>query len=153
MSRVYFRLEIEQTHLIPDSVEIGVGAWSWGVTTTPRPLRGSRLRAFGVILGIPLLLLAASFALLVYVSSWLKCHYPAAFACALLNSQPMGFYAPAQIVRDAQLHGVAARAVDVNHEIETRGTVVEPSTYYSYSLDPAADVPTIVPAGAGVGKI
>ena len=45
---------------------------------------------------------AASFALLVYVSSWLKCHYPEVFACALLNSQPMGFYAPAQIVRDAQ---------------------------------------------------
>ena len=44
---------------------------------------------------------AASFALLVYVSAWLKCHYPAAFACALLNSQPMGFYAPAQIVRGA----------------------------------------------------
>ena len=57
---------------------------------------------------------AASFAHLVYVSSWLKCHYPAAFACALLNSQPMGFYAPAQIVRDAQLHGVEARCVDVN---------------------------------------
>ncbi len=57
---------------------------------------------------------AASFAHLVYVSSWLKCHYPAAFACALLNSQPMGFYAPAQIVRDAQLHGVEAREVDVN---------------------------------------
>jgi len=58
---------------------------------------------------------AASFALLVYVSSWLKCHYPAAFACALLNSQPMGFYAPAQIVRDAAEHGVVVRAVDVNH--------------------------------------
>ncbi|MGD9784490.1 MAG: error-prone DNA polymerase [Hyphomicrobiaceae bacterium] len=58
---------------------------------------------------------AASFAHLVYVSSWLKCHYPAAFACALLNSQPMGFYAPAQIVRDAREHGVEARAVDVNH--------------------------------------
>ena len=57
---------------------------------------------------------AASFAHLVYVSSWLKCHYPAAFACALLNSQPMGFYAPAQIVRDARDHGVAAREVDVN---------------------------------------
>ena len=57
---------------------------------------------------------AASFALLVYVSAWLKCHYPAAFACALLNSQPMGFYAPAQIVRDARDHGVEARAVDVN---------------------------------------
>ncbi len=52
---------------------------------------------------------AASFALLVYVSAWLKRHYPAAFACALLNSQPMGFYAPAQIVRDAREHGVAVR--------------------------------------------
>jgi error-prone DNA polymerase len=57
---------------------------------------------------------AASFAQLVYVSSWLKCHYPAAFACALLNSQPMGFYAPAQIVRDAKEHGVAVLPVDVN---------------------------------------
>ncbi|MBM3519101.1 MAG: DNA polymerase III subunit alpha, partial [Alphaproteobacteria bacterium] len=56
---------------------------------------------------------AASFALLVYVSAWLKCHYPAAFAAALLNSQPMGFYAPAQIVRDAREHGVAVRPVDV----------------------------------------
>jgi error-prone DNA polymerase len=57
---------------------------------------------------------AASFALLVYVSSWLKCHYPALFACALLNSQPMGFYAPAQLVRDAREHGVEVRPVDVN---------------------------------------
>ena len=57
---------------------------------------------------------AASFAHLVYVSSWLKWKYPAAFACALLNSQPMGFYAPAQIVRDAREHGVEVRAVDVN---------------------------------------
>jgi len=58
---------------------------------------------------------AASFAHLVYVSSWLKCHFPAAFACALLNSQPMGFYAPAQVVRDAREHGVAVLPVDVNH--------------------------------------
>jgi len=58
---------------------------------------------------------AASFAKLVYVSSWMKCHYPAAFACALLNSQPMGFYAPAQIVRDARDHGVEVRAADVNY--------------------------------------
>ena len=58
---------------------------------------------------------AASFAHLVYVSSWLRWKYPAAFACALLNSQPMGFYAPAQIVRDAREHGVEVRAVDVNH--------------------------------------
>ncbi|MGB5780125.1 MAG: OB-fold nucleic acid binding domain-containing protein, partial [Allopontixanthobacter sediminis] len=52
---------------------------------------------------------------LVYVSSWLKCHFPAAFGCALLNSQPMGFYAPAQIVRDAAEHGVEVLPVDVNH--------------------------------------
>ncbi len=58
---------------------------------------------------------AASFAHLVYVSAWLKCHYPAVFACALLNSQPMGFYAPAQIVRCACDHGVEAREADVNH--------------------------------------
>ena len=57
---------------------------------------------------------AASFALLVYVSAWMKCHYPEAFACALLNSQPMGFYAPAQIVRDAREHGVEVLPVDVN---------------------------------------
>ena len=57
---------------------------------------------------------AASFALLAYVSSWLKCHHPDAFACALLNAQPMGFYAPAQIVRDAREHGVTVRPVDVN---------------------------------------
>jgi error-prone DNA polymerase len=58
---------------------------------------------------------AASFAKLVYVSSWLKCHHPAVFAAALLNSQPMGFYAPAQIVRDAREHGVEVRPVDINH--------------------------------------
>ncbi|MSQ67826.1 MAG: error-prone DNA polymerase [Gammaproteobacteria bacterium] len=57
---------------------------------------------------------AASFALLAYVSAWLKCHEPAAFLAALLNSQPMGFYAPAQLVQDAQRHGVTVRAVDVN---------------------------------------
>ena len=53
-----------------------------------------------------------SFALLVYDSAWLKCHEPAAFTCALLNSQPMGFYAPAQLVRDARAHGVEVRPVD-----------------------------------------
>ena len=57
---------------------------------------------------------AASFAHLVYISSWLKCHHPAIFCAALLNSQPMGFYAPAQIVRDAQEHGVTVLAADVN---------------------------------------
>jgi error-prone DNA polymerase len=58
---------------------------------------------------------AASFAQLVYVSAWLKRHYPAAFGAALLNSQPMGFYAPAQIVRDMRAHGVEVRAPDVNY--------------------------------------
>jgi DNA-directed DNA polymerase III PolC len=58
---------------------------------------------------------AASFALLVYASAWLKCRYPDAFAAALLNAQPMGFYAPAQIVRDAREHGVEVHAPDVNH--------------------------------------
>jgi error-prone DNA polymerase len=57
---------------------------------------------------------AASFALLVYVSCWLKCHYPDVFTCALLNSQPMGFYAPAQLVRDAEEHGVEVRSADIN---------------------------------------
>ena len=58
---------------------------------------------------------AASFAKLVYISAWLKCHHPAVFAAALLNAQPMGFYAPAQIVRDAREHGVEVRPVDINH--------------------------------------
>jgi error-prone DNA polymerase len=57
---------------------------------------------------------AASFALLVYVSSWLKCFYPDVFSCALLNSMPMGFYQPAQIVIDAKNHGVEVRPVDIN---------------------------------------
>lgn len=56
---------------------------------------------------------SASFALLVYVSSWLKCHEPAAFTCALINSQPMGFYAPAQLVQDARRHGVEVRPANV----------------------------------------
>jgi error-prone DNA polymerase len=57
---------------------------------------------------------AISFANLVYVSAWLKCHYPDVFCAALLNSQPMGFYAPAQLVQDARRHGVEIRPVDVN---------------------------------------
>jgi len=57
---------------------------------------------------------AASFAHLVYISAWIKCHYPAVFGCALLNSQPMGFYAPAEIVRDARDHGVTVLPPDVN---------------------------------------
>ena len=58
---------------------------------------------------------SASFALLVYVSAWLKRHHPAAFACALINSQPMGFYAPGQLIGDARRHGVEVRPVDVCH--------------------------------------
>lgn len=58
---------------------------------------------------------AASFALLAYASSWLKCHYPAAFAVAILNSQPMGFYAPSRLVIDAQNHGVEVRPIDINY--------------------------------------
>jgi error-prone DNA polymerase len=58
---------------------------------------------------------AASFALIAYASSWVKCHHPDAFCAALLNAQPMGFYAPAQIVRDARQHGVEIRPIDVNH--------------------------------------
>jgi error-prone DNA polymerase len=67
---------------------------------------------------------AASFALLVYASAWLKRHHPGIFACALLNSQPMGFYAPAQIVRDARAHGVTVRPVCINE------------SYWDHSMEP-----------------
>jgi len=70
---------------------------------------------------------AASFALLVYVSAWLKCHYPAAFTAALLNSQPMGFYAPAQLVRNARRLGVEVLPADVNE------------SDWDCTLEPAAD--------------
>lgn len=70
---------------------------------------------------------AASFALLVYVSSWLKCHHPEVFCCALLNSQPMGFYAPAQIVRDAREHGVPVRPICAEH------------SYWDNVLEPAGN--------------
>ncbi len=73
---------------------------------------------------------AASFALLVYASCWLKCHYPDVFAAALLNAQPMGFYAPSEIVRDAREHGVEMRAPDVNfsdwdNKLETGPAAIE----------------------------
>jgi error-prone DNA polymerase len=58
---------------------------------------------------------AASFAKIAYASSWMKCHHPDVFCCAILNAQPMGFYAPAQLVRDARNHGVEIRPVDINH--------------------------------------
>jgi error-prone DNA polymerase len=60
---------------------------------------------------------AASFALIAYASAWLKCHHPDVFCCALLNAQPMGFYAPAQIVRDAEKHGVVIRPVCINASV------------------------------------
>jgi error-prone DNA polymerase len=69
---------------------------------------------------------AASFALLVYVSCWLKCHYPDVFAAALVNSQPMGFYAPAQIIRDAREHGVEVLPVDVNRSDWDLGLEADP---------------------------
>jgi len=58
---------------------------------------------------------SASFALLAYVSAWLKCHYPAAFCCALLNSQPMGFYSPSQLIQDARRHQIEVRPIDICH--------------------------------------
>jgi error-prone DNA polymerase len=75
---------------------------------------------------------AASFAQLVYVSSWLKCHFPDVFCAALLNSQPMGFYAPAQLVRDAQEHGVEVRPADVN--FSDFDTTLEPKTTGGWAL-------------------
>ncbi len=82
---------------------------------------------------------AASFALLVYDSAWLKCYEPAAFTCALLNSLPMGFYAPAQLVRDAREHGVEVRSVSVeasNHEstLERREEDGMPALRLGFSL-------------------
>ena len=75
---------------------------------------------------------AASFAHLVYISSWIKCHYPAVFCCAILNAQPMGFYAPAQLVRDAREHGVEVREPDINISewdctLEATGDVDKPA--------------------------
>src|SRR5690606_6373135 len=82
---------------------------------------------------------AASFALIVYASCWLKCHEPAAFACALINSQPMGFYAPAQIIADARKHGVAVLPVDVSH------------SNWDCTLDPEVASLLPYPAGKGAG--
>jgi error-prone DNA polymerase len=64
---------------------------------------------------------SASFALLAYVSAWLKCHYPAAFCCAIMNSQPMGFYSPSQLVQDAQRHNIGIRPIDINHSFWDHG--------------------------------
>lgn len=75
---------------------------------------------------------AASFALLVYVSAWLKCHYPEIFCCALLNAQPMGFYRPAQLVADARSHGVEVRPVDVNYS--EWDSTLEPTSHSRHAL-------------------
>ena len=77
---------------------------------------------------------AASFALLVYVSAWIKCYYPDIFAAGMLNSQPMGFYAPAQLVRDAQKHGVIVVPVDINHSSWDNTLVEKTETYYKVRL-------------------
>jgi error-prone DNA polymerase len=77
---------------------------------------------------------AASFAHLVYISSWLKCHYPDVFAAALLNSQPMGFYQPAQIVIDARRHGVEIRPVDINHSDWDNTLEEKAGQYYAMRL-------------------
>ena len=100
---------------------------------------------------------AASFAHLVYVSSWLKCHFPAAFACALLNSQPMGFYAPAQIVRDAREHGVEVLPVDVNFSqwdctLEEKGTDAHPSATSTRVAGASLFAPPAFGRGAKLGE-
>uniref|UniRef100_UPI00356AF4DB error-prone DNA polymerase n=1 Tax=Mariniphaga sediminis TaxID=1628158 RepID=UPI00356AF4DB len=77
---------------------------------------------------------AASFALLVYISSWIKCYYPDVFAAALLNSQPMGFYRPAQIVIDARRHGVKVRPVDINYSHWDNTLEEKNGRYYAIRL-------------------
>jgi error-prone DNA polymerase len=83
---------------------------------------------------------AASFALLVYVSCWLKCRYPDVFLAAMLNAQPLGFYAPAQLVRDAREHGVEVRGVDVNH------------SFADATLEDAFARPPVSPRWAGMER-
>ena len=99
---------------------------------------------------------AASFALLVYASAWLKCHYPDAFAAALLNAQPMGFYAPAQIVRDAREHGVEIRPPDINHS--QWDSTLEPGIHAAEHLhdlhrDMRDDVQTVCAVRLGLREI
>jgi len=80
---------------------------------------------------------SASFALLAYVSAWLKCHYPAAFCCAIMNSQPMGFYSPSQLVQDAQRHGIEVRPIDVLHsqwDHSLEGDINNPSLRLGFRL-------------------
>ena len=77
---------------------------------------------------------AASFALLVYVSSWIKCYYPDVFACAILNSLPMGFYQPAQLVSDAKKHGVEMRPVDINYSVWDNKLEEKAGKFYALRL-------------------
>jgi len=82
---------------------------------------------------------AASFALLVYVSAWLKHHEPAAFLCGLLNSQPMGFYSPSQLIQEARRQGVAVHPVDINqsqyeHRLEDNGSTAAPAVRLGFCL-------------------
>ena len=82
---------------------------------------------------------SASFALLAYVSAWLKCHYPAAFYCALLNSQPMGFYSPSQLLQDARRHHIIVAPIDINHSLwqhslETQSDTTEPVLRLGFRL-------------------
>jgi error-prone DNA polymerase len=99
---------------------------------------------------------AASFALLVYASAWLKCRYPDVFAAGLLNSQPMGFYAPAQIVRDLREHGVEVRPVDINHS--HWDATLEPGPHaatrvHALHRDMAGDIRAIHALRLGLRKI
>ena len=99
---------------------------------------------------------AASFAILVYASAWLKCHYPDVFAAALLNAQPMGFYAPSQIVRDVREHGVEVRPPDIN--FSDWDSTLEPGTHAAGHLhtmhnDMRGDVQTTYAIRLGLREI
>jgi error-prone DNA polymerase len=94
---------------------------------------------------------AASFALLVYVSAWIKCHHPDAFLAALLNSQPMGFYAPAQLVRDAREHGVTVLPVDVTRSGWESVLEQDASVQAARAAAPAA--PPLRPVRLGFNRI
>jgi error-prone DNA polymerase len=99
---------------------------------------------------------AASFALIAYASSWMKCHHPDVFCCALLNAQPMGFYATAQIVRDARLHGVEVRPVSVNESawdctLEAPSSLVPLSRYGSSPIQSGQGHHSGVKGGEGNG--
>jgi error-prone DNA polymerase len=97
---------------------------------------------------------AASFALLVYASAWLKCRYPDVFAAALLNAQPMGFYAPAQIVRDLREHGVEVRPVDINHsQWDASLEPGSPAAVHALHRDMAGDIRTTHALRLGLRKI